>query len=473
MTSSHRARLTIPLAVAFLTFAACAPTGGGVPEGEITATLTTPPEVPPPIERNSPAKVIVELETKEVTMRIADGVEYDFWTFGGQVPGKFIRVREGDLVEFHLNNAPDSKMPHNIDLHAVTGPGGGATSSLTNPGRTSVFSFTAKNPGLYVYHCATAPVGMHIANGMYGLILVEPEGGLPPVDREFYVMQGEFYTAGSFGDAGLQAFDMSKAIDENPDYVLFNGAVGALTGDNALKANVGETVRIFVGNGGPNLISSFHVIGEIFDRVNIEAGTAVSENVQTTLVPAGGAAIVEFKVEVPGTFLLVDHSIFRTFNKGALGMLTVEGEADSSIYSGRTFEGIYQPEGGAIQVMPDANGAAAGAANPAEQVAFGKRVYEANCAACHQVDGTGMAGAFPPLAASDYLNADKARAIATVLLGKTGAITVNGEEYNGVMPALLLNDEDVANDLTYIYDSWGNNKTVVSPADVAAARNAH
>lgn len=285
-------------------------------------------------------------------------------------------------------------------------------------------------------------------------------------------MQGDFYTAGGFGEAGLQAFDMTKAIAENPDYVLFNGAVGALTGDNALTANVGETVRLFVGNGGPNLISSFHVIGEIFDNVNIEGGTAISHNIQTTLVPAGGATIVEFKVDVPGTFLIVDHSIFRTFNKGALGMITVTGDPDSAIYSGRTFEGIYQSEGGAIQTMPtDDAAAAATAANPAEQVAFGKRIYDANCTACHQPDGTGMEGAFPPLAGSDYLNADMARAIDVVVNGRSGPITVNGVEYNGVMPSLLLSDADIANVLTYVYDSWGNNKTVVSVADVRGARN--
>src|SRR5690606_31372267 len=167
----------------------------------------------------------------------------------------------------------------------------GATSSLTVPGRTSTFSFTALNPGLYVYHCATAPVGMHIANGMYGMILVEPPGGLPPVDREYYVMQGEVYTAGDYGDPGLQQFDTAKAIDERPPYVVFNGAVGALSGDHALTAKVGETVRLFVGNGGPNLASSFHLIGEIMDTVHQEAGTATSHNVQTTLIPPGGAAI--------------------------------------------------------------------------------------------------------------------------------------------------------------------------------------
>ncbi|MEO5824806.1 MAG: copper-containing nitrite reductase, partial [Gemmatimonadales bacterium] len=318
---------------AILLLGGCGPNADGPSVGEETAILTHAPAVPAPITRTTPMKVIVHLETKEVTMPISDGVDYRFWTFGGQVPGRFIRVREGDLVEFHLDNASDSKMPHNIDLHAVTGPGGGAVSSLTNPGRTSVFSFTALNPGLYVYHCATAPVGMHIGNGMYGLILVEPKGGLPPVDHEYYVMQGDFYTSGGFGEAGLQAFDMQKAINENPDYVLFNGAVGSLMGDKALKAKVGETVRLFVGNGGPNLISSFHVIGEIFDRVHLEGGTTTTENVQTTLIPAGGATIVEFKVQAPGNYLLVDHAIFRAFNKGALGMLSVSGDADSAVFS--------------------------------------------------------------------------------------------------------------------------------------------
>jgi nitrite reductase (NO-forming) len=315
-------------------------------QGEEVAVLTDAPNVPPPITRNHATKVVVNLEVLEVEKRLADGVDYTFWTFGGSVPGKFIRVREGDEVEFHLNNHPSSRMPHNIDLHAVTGPGGGAAASLTAPGHSSVFSFKAINPGLYVYHCATAPVGMHVANGMYGLILVEPAGGLPRVDREYYVMQSEFYTAGRYGEPGLQPFSMEKAIEEKPDYVVFNGSVGALGGDNALKASAGETVRIYLGNGGPNLISSFHVIGEIFDRVLHEGGTGmVNHNVQTTLVPAGGSTVVEFKVEVPGTLIMVDHSIFRAFNKGALGMINVEGPDNPRVYSGRQYDEVYQPEG--------------------------------------------------------------------------------------------------------------------------------
>ncbi len=443
---------------------------GGKPTVE--AVLTQAPAVPPPISRGA-AHVVVKLETREVQARLADGVEYVFWTFGGKVPGPFIRVREDDEIEFHLSNHPESKMPHNIDLHAVTGPGGGAASSFTAPGHTSKFSFKALNPGLYIYHCATAPVGMHIANGMYGLILVEPAGGLPKVDREFYVIQSEFYTDGKFGKTGLQPFNMQKALDENPEYVVFNGSVGALAGDNALKANVGETVRIYVGNGGPNLISSFHVIGEIFDLVHQEGGTEANQkNVQTTLVPAGGSAIVEFKIDVPGTFLLVDHSIFRTFNKGALGMIKVEGPEDKSIYSGKQTDEIYQPEGGAVQTVPNAGATGTPPAlTKEERIKAGAMVYAQNCQACHQASGQGVPNAFPPLAKSDFLNADKNRAISAVTNGLTGEIVVNGSKYNGVMPSLGLSDEQIANVLTYVLNSWGNGGAVVAPTEVNAVRH--
>jgi nitrite reductase (NO-forming) len=303
--------------------------------GEEVAILTAPPFVPPPVSRNYATTVLVELEVTEETMRLADGVEYTFWTFGGTVPGSFIRVREGDRVEFTLRNRHDSSFPHNIDLHAVSGQGGGAAASLTIPGHETSFGFAALNPGLYVYHCATAPVGVHVANGMYGLILVEPASGMIPVDREYYIMQGDFYTKGSFGEKGFQAFDMQKAIQELADYVVFNGSVGSLSGDNALQAKVGETVRLFVGNGGPNLVSSFHVIGEVFDNVYTEGGSAVNHNVQTTLIPAGGAAIAEFRVDVPADLHLVDHSIFRAFNKGAIGTIKVTGDEHQQIFSGQ------------------------------------------------------------------------------------------------------------------------------------------
>ncbi len=434
------------------------------------AIVSAPPMVPPAITRDYPAKVIVRMETTEQVMEMTDGVDYMFWTFDGSVPGSFIRVREGDEIEFHLSNHPTSKMPHNIDLHAVTGPGGGATSSFTAPGHTSTFSFKVLNPGLFVYHCATAPVGMHIANGMYGLILVEPKEGLKPVDREYYVMQGEFYTKGKYGEAGLQPFDMEKAINELADYVVFNGSVGALTGEKALSANVGETIRLYVGNGGPNLVSSFHVIGEIFDRVSVEGGTVINENIQTTLVPAGGSTIVEFKVDVPGTLIIVDHSIFRAFNKGALGMINVEGPDNPTIYSGKQLDTVYLPEGSAIQSIPGQTQKLDIANSMIEQIRFGKRVYEANCQACHQVEGVGIARAFPPLANSDFLNKDHQRAIDVLLHGMSGKVEVNGEQYNGSMPAIGLSDHDVANVLTFLLNNWDNNGGRVTTGQVAKRR---
>ena len=385
------------------------------------AILTPPPNVPPPIKRRHAARVVVNLEVREVVKRLADGVDYTFWTYGGTVPGLFIRVREGDIVEFHLNNHPSSKLPHNIDLHAVTGPGGGAASTFTAPGHSSQFTFQALNSGLYVYHCATAPVPMHIGNGMYGLILVEPKDGMPPVDKEYYVMQGEFYTTGKYGEEGLQSFDMAKAIDERPPYIVFNGAVGALVGDKAITAKVGESVRLYFGVGGPNITSSFHVIGEIFDKVWPEGGMKyIQENVQTTMVPAGGSSIVEFKVEVPGTFILVDHSLTRTFNKGSLGMLKVAGPENRVIYSGKEVDAVYlgsQAEAGSESSKREAELktriAAEIQANPTiagltkeMQAEKGKQVYMGLCFACHQPDGKGLPGAFPPLAGSDYMLAD-------------------------------------------------------------------
>ncbi len=302
-------------------------------KGEEIAVLTTAPAVPPPIARRHATKVIVNLETVEQTMRLADGVDYTFWTFGGTVPGSFIRVREGDLVEFHLSNSKTSAVPHNIDLHAVTGPGGGAAATMTLPGGATGFSFRALNPGLYVYHCALSPVPMHIANGMYGLILVEPKAGLPPVDHEFQIVQSEFYAKpGAPGQP--HTIDMDRGVAEQPTHVVFNGAVGAMTGDNVPQVKAGETVRLFVGNGGPNLTSSFHVIGEVFDHVYGEGGTLITQkNVQTTLVPAGGSAIVEFRADMVSTLILVDHAIFRAFNKGAIAMIKVVGDEDPRVFA--------------------------------------------------------------------------------------------------------------------------------------------
>jgi len=488
----NKQRLALLACIAALTLVGCgresapkAPvaagdTGGsrqgdfGPPQGEpVHAVLTSPPNVPPPTQRHSPAKVIVDLEVKEVDMEIAEGVTYTFWTFGGTVPGSFIRVRQGDTVEFHLKNHPGSKMPHNIDLHGVTGPGGGAASSFTAPGHQSQFTFKALNQGVFVYHCATAPVGMHVANGMYGLILVEPPEGLPAVDHEYYVMQGDFYTVGKYREKGTQSFDMQKAIDENPTYVLFNGAEGALTGPNTLKAKTGERIRLFVGNGGPNLISSFHVIGEIFDKVQPEGGTHPQENVQTTLIPAGGAAIVEFHTEVPGNYIMVDHSIFRAFNKGALAIMEVVGDARADIYSGKQADESYIGDqvGSLAPVAAAAEAKAAGNLTKEQQVAAGQVLFKGTCSVCHQDNGQGLPDVFPPLAQSDYLLKNPKRGIEIALNGLTGPVTVNGKAFNSVMPPMSqLNDDEIANILTYVLNSWGNDGGAISKEDVQKVR---
>jgi len=295
--------------------------------------LTFLPNVPPPITRKKPAIVRVRLEATEEVHEIAGGATYLFWGFNGHVPGPMIRARVGDTLEVHVTNAA-KEMPHNIDFHAVTGPGGGATVLTVSPGEKAVGYFLLRHPGLFVYHCAAPPVPDHIANGMYGLILVEPAKGLPKVDREFAVMQGEFYTS-TADDVELKEYDRAQGLAEHPRYIVFNGKMGSLLGDGALKAKVGETIRIYFGNGGPNLISSFHVIGEIFDHVYHEASltSPPATDVQTTLVPPGGATVVDFGLEIPGTYTLVDHAIFR-IEKGAVGYLQVEGEENPHIFTG-------------------------------------------------------------------------------------------------------------------------------------------
>jgi len=451
--------------------AAPADATSGVSDAPVLAKLTSPPNVPPATNRTKPARVVVNLTVKELVLPMADGTQYTYWTFGGTVPGSFIRVRQGDLVEFHLQNDATSTMPHNIDLHAVTGPGGGAAASFTAPGHASTFSFKALNAGLFVYHCATAPVPLHVANGMYGMILVEPPEGLAPVEREYYVMEGDFYTKGKYHDKGLQPFDMQKGIEARPTYVVFNGAEGSLLGDKALKANVGDTVRIFFGVGGPNLTSSFHVIGEIFDKVHFEGGSSFQDNVQTTLVPAGGSTIVEFKVQVPGDYPLVDHSLFRAFNQGAVGMLNVKGPEDKLIYSGKQQDLLAKQELSPKETAL-AEALVVGDLTTEQRIAAGRGLFASNCAACHQATGLGLPGTIPPLAGSDYLaKNDKERVLGVVLNGLTGQIKVNGNTFNSVMPPWNhLSNDDLANIMSYVFNSWGNSHGVVSPAEIAKVR---
>ncbi len=297
----------------------------------LEANMSFAPDVPAPVNRNYSAKVIVRLEATEYTAELSKGVTYDFWGYNGHVPGPFVRVREGDTIEFHFKNSTTSKNSHTVDFHAMTGPCGAACILMTDPGKESIVQAKAMNPGLFVYHCAAPPIPVHIANGLYGLILVEPKKGLSKVDHEYYLMQSEFYTEQPIGTKGQASFSSQKGMDEHPTYVVFNGKVGALLGEGKIQAKTGETVRLFVGNIGPNLISSFHMIGEVFDNVYREGSLSdPAHNIQTTLVPSGGSVVVEFKVDVPGDFTFVDHSIFR-INKGAMGQLHVEGPENPEI----------------------------------------------------------------------------------------------------------------------------------------------
>jgi Cu+-exporting ATPase len=323
-----------------------------------------------PITHNADGTVVIKLETREVVSELAPGTTYQYWTYNGTVPGPLLRVREGDTVEVQLTHAvaeeesqdisfdlvptaradggktedahansgglhaAEGHATHSIDLHAVEGPGGGSVLTQVKDGETKIFRFKANRPGVYVYHCASPHVPTHIANGMYGLIIVEPKKGLAPVDKEFYVMQGELYTTGALGRKGRQQFSRKKLLAENPEYFVFNGRTGALAGSGALRASVGERIRLYIGVGG-FVPSNFHVIGAVFDKVYPE-GDIVSpplRNVQTTIIPAGGSAVVEFTVDVPGKYLLVDHSLTRSIDRGALGELIVEGPRNPELFS--------------------------------------------------------------------------------------------------------------------------------------------
>jgi nitrite reductase (NO-forming) len=300
-----------------------------------------PTDLPPPIGKRDPKTVRLDLFTVEQEGRLAEATTFSYWTFNGKVPGPFVRVRVGDTVDVHLKNSADSNMIHSVDFHAATGPGGGAAALQVDPGGEKSMTFKALIPGLYVYHCATPMVAEHIANGMYGLILVEPEAGLPPVDHEFYVMQGEIYTEAAFGQHGSQEFSVEKLLNERPEYFVFNGSVGAISKLHPLHAKVGETVRLFFGVGGPNFTSSFHVIGEIFDKVYNMGGLTNPplEGIQTVTVPPGGAVITEFKLHVPGNYSIVDHALAR-MERGLAGLLIVDGAANPDIYNGTVMPGM-------------------------------------------------------------------------------------------------------------------------------------
>lgn len=304
--------------------------------------MTLAPDVPPPINRDHPVTLVVDMFTTNKKMNIVGNTKYEYWPFGFYdererknvygVPGPFIRARVGDVLQVHFTNLDESGMAHSIDFHSVCGPGGGSPTNFAEQDETKVGAYLLEKPGLYVYHCAAAPIPVHIHNGMFGLILVEPLEGLPKVDKEIYVMQHELYVEKDEDDDKTYEMDYDAASKEIPKHVLFNGREGALV-EKPCVMKQDQTLRIFFGNGGPNLISSFHVIGTIFDKLYREGDleSTPAKSVQTTMVPAGGSCVVEMKMKVPGSFTIVDHSIFR-IDKGAVGMIKVKGNPRPDIY---------------------------------------------------------------------------------------------------------------------------------------------
>jgi len=305
-------------------------------EVDVDRIAADPRDVPDPVDWDEPRTHEIEMETREVTAEVEPGVTFDYMTFEGRVPGPMVRVRRGDTVNFKLTNPEDSRMPHNIDFHAVYGPGGGADHTTIAPGEEATIEYQAMYPGVHIYHCAVPNMDHHISAGMFGAILVEPEEGLPEVDRELYFGQHELYTKGEPGEEGHHAFDFEAMKAEDPTYVVLNGEAYAFTeaGYGPIEVDKGERVRIFHSQGGPNLLSSWHAIGNVWETLYRD-GDLVSDPdryVETAPVAPGTVAAAEIDTPVPGPIKLVDHALTRVVRKGVLGVIQVNGEEEPDIY---------------------------------------------------------------------------------------------------------------------------------------------
>jgi nitrite reductase (NO-forming) len=294
------------------------------------------PNAPAPIRRDPTAPAVmggtthdVDLVIEEKTMTVATGFVVGVWTFGGTVPGPVIRVHIGDLVRVHLKNPITNKLPHSVDFHSSLVAWNGPMTSI-NPGEEKLYEFRAKYAGVWMYHCGTAPALHHIANGMYGMIIVEPKGGLAPVAKEFFLVQSEWY----LGEQG-QPVSLTKAAAgaPSPDYVVFNGVANQYK-DGPIEIPTGETIRVFLLDAGPNIDSSFHIVGTIFDRVIKEGVELAPDNAggwgsqAVDLSPAQGA-IVEFAMADDGLYPIVTHA-FNFVGRGALGLFKAgDGEPNN------------------------------------------------------------------------------------------------------------------------------------------------
>ncbi|MBT4793071.1 MAG: multicopper oxidase domain-containing protein [Halobacteriovoraceae bacterium] len=431
--------------------------------------LKSPPNVPSPITRKTSKVVNIELNVQEKIGELIEGVQYSYWTFNGTVPGPMIRVRVGDTVKIKLNNPQGGRFPVALDIHGANIPLGGASISLTPPGKSATFSFKATRAGLFFYQSSAPPVAMQVANGLFGMIFVSPKNGLPAVDKEFYLVRSEFYTSGNFGNQGIQSFNMSNALAGKADYVVFNGSALSLVDKNSLKIKKGEKLRLFIGNIGPSLPATFRISGGYFTNALIPSKNSKYENKTLLFTPPGGTHVVDLSFDHIGDYRLLDQSILNSFNKGSLATIEVTGEMDKSKIIANKVDGLMQLEGSSpIFFISNKNRASTfqNSQSLPDRIARGRSVYMENCMACHQKDGRGIKGVFPPLAASDFLNKNKKRAISIVKNGIEGEIVVNGIAYNSTMAALKLSNEEIADVLTFLYNSWGNSKKTVRPAEV-------
>jgi nitrite reductase (NO-forming) len=274
--------------------------------------------VVPPVQAGNVAKVHMTL--KDMTVEIAPGVKYRTWSFDGTgAPGPVVHVRQGQTVEMTLTNG--GAIPHSIDFHAARIAPNVAFKDVM-PGQSFTFRFKANDPGVYMYHCGTKPVLAHIANGMYGAIIVEPAKPLPPVDREYALVASEWYLTND-GIKEPASLDMGKARAMMPDWTTFNGYANQYV-THPLTSKPGESVRFWVVAAGPTLDTNIHVVGTIFDRVwtNADMKSAPQQGVQTVLVPAGGGAVFDVKIDQPGLYPFVSHA-FAHVDLGQVGLLKV------------------------------------------------------------------------------------------------------------------------------------------------------
>ncbi len=304
---------------------------------KVDRVAANPRDIPSPINRNRPVTHNITLESKDLISEIEPGVQFKFMTYGGQVPGPMIRVRQGDKMNLTFKNNSQNTLLHNVDFHAVYGTGGGSKATLCPPGQSRELHAKLMYPGAFIYHCAVPKLDEHISSGMFGMIVVEPNEGLSEVDHEFYLGQHEVYSNKEAGEKGFHEIDVESMKAENPTYVLLNGEKKALTEDGygTMKTQVGDTARIFMVTGGPNLSSSFHAIGNVWTKAWREGAIASEpeEYVQTCHVAPGSCGIFEMDFPVPEKSFLVDHALSRYNRKGMLGVIEVEGEEQPHIFN--------------------------------------------------------------------------------------------------------------------------------------------